>query len=248
MTGLISTANDIAEKSDSTPLSSLLEAASEEREYKYQRLRSNLLAVSKDDRQLIFFDASGPTTSRVATTICADSGWLRRYLETKGLAVPATIKVPARAGHVAEQFVHDLGENVSGYWVGEKDNTVEFTSGSFEASWRKLVDLEPEVEPGGMVFEPADKGELFHVTVAFDDVIDSSSDVDEQMEAIAKAAIAYLPGAAVGDVVLSRRPNAETSVVVDSVDVLLDSWNSLPLREKSDQLIYSVLDGEFATN
>lgn len=244
MSGILERASEITDTSRAAPLSAILQATCEERNFKVNRLRSNLLAVDVDSQQLVFAGLSGPSTSRVAVALCADRSWMRRTLEVRDIPVPPTVKLPKRAANAARSYVDDLGEPALAYWQGNPEANHVLTPDSFDREWKAVVEDEPEEEPGQIILEPAHIGELSRVTVAFGSIIDAPSELPEHLHSTAVEAIAAIPGTSCADVFIAHRP--DDSYVVSVADVLFTDWNIEPFPARADELARHVIDGELS--
>lgn len=244
MSAILERASEIVKENRASELSAVLQASFEEKNFDVLRLNAKLVSVTAESQQLIFVGVSGPSTSRVAVSLCEDLPWLRRTLEVKDIPVPPTIKLPSRASNAARLYVEELGEPAKAWWQGDLNTEREFTTDTFDTAWKALVAEQPEEDPGLIVFEPTNIGEPHHVSVVFGKVLDTVEKLPERARELALRAVTVLPGASSADVTVSQRPDG--SFVVSSADVLFSSWDAQPLPAHIDELAARAIEGELA--
>lgn len=243
MTSISDIATQITQNTKGSPLSALVEAGGRELGLEVNRLRSNLLAIPQDDQHLIFSGLCGPSTSRVATTLCKDPAWLRRTLALKDVPVPKTLKLPIGATDTARHFVADLDQPAFAAWQDHPESGVTMTADDFAAQWEKLRSLQPE-EDTKVILQPVDHGTSSHVTVVFGRVVRAEVGAAEEAKRLALQAVSVLPGAHIADVTLKHQ--SDGSIVVDQVDVMLEKWGVTPFPEGVDEVVLAIMRGELA--
>lgn len=244
MTTIAATATDITRNTNASAHSALIEAGGRELDWEVNRLRSNLVALPLGDQHLIFSGLCGPSTSRVATTLCKDTAWLRRTLALKGIPTPKTLKLPVQARDTARNFVADQSEPTYAWWQDHPELGAQMTASNFSAQWKQFLASQPD-EESNVILQPVVDGTPIDVTVAFGAVVGTGDDESAQAQQIALQSVAVLPGAEAADVTLTKL--ADGSIVVDRVDVRLTKWGELPYPEGVDGVILAILKGERAS-